>query len=179
MADLSKPLRIMKRILILLLALIPFVAKAQEYIEMDTYDENGRTVVTKMTPILVNGKVYAMRFVYSKMSASEIYYTSIACCSESSLWEIQPQTIGRFEMATGKTVELKTLIESNPQKLSDGQYMITMSYIIPENKIHDMLDALLNIHIKTDTGGFTIPIDFETASSLMMSYLELLSETGR
>lgn len=155
------------------------IAGAQGYLDMDTTDENGRTVVTKMAPIIVNGKVYAMRFVYSKMSKSEIYYTSIACCSESSLWTIQPNTIGKFNMASGKTVALKTLIESNAQKQDDGQYMITMSYLIPLNKVHDMLDALLTISIDTDSGNFTIPIDYDTASFLMMSYLELLSKTGR
>ena len=179
MADLSTPLRTMKRILILLLALIPIVAFGQNYIEADETNEDGRTVVTKMTPIIVNGKVYAMRFVYNKLNASEIYYTSIACCSEDSLWTIHPQTIGTFHMASGNNIELKTIIESNATKQNDGQYMITLSYIIPTNKVHDMLDMILRIKIKTDKGEFTIPIDYDNASFLMMSYLELLSKTGR
>ena len=57
--------------------------------------------------------------------------------------------------------------------------MITSSYIIPTNNAQDMLDALLRISVKTSSGDITIPIDYDTASFLMMSYLELLSKTGR
>lgn len=82
-------------------------------------------------------------------------------------------------MASGNNIELKTIIESNATKQNDGQYMITLSYIIPTNKVHDMLDMILRIKIKTDKEEFTIPIDYDNASFLMMSYLELLSKTGR
>lgn len=169
----------MKRIIILLLALMPIVASAQEYIDKDESNENGRLVVTKSTPIISDGKMYFMRFVYSLFEENEIYYTTIVCCDEEYRWNVSPHTTGVFRMATGKNIYLKTLIDSESKLLPDGEYMIFTSYIIPTEKVYDMLDALKTISIKTSSHFFDIKIDFESASTLMKSYLDLLVTTGR
>lgn len=179
MADLSKPLCTMKRILILLLALMPIMVNAQEYIDMDQSTATGRTVVTKPATIISGDDAYLMRFVYSKLGDNEMYYTTLIFSNQESAWIIAPNSIGTFHMASGKDIKLKTLIDSESQRQSNGKYMITSSYIIPTNNAQDMLDALLRISVKTSSGDITIPIDFDTASFLMMSYLELLSKTGR
>lgn len=179
MADLSTPLRAMKRILILLLALMPFMASAQEYIDLDESTSVGRTVVTKSATIVSGDSIYFMRFVYSELGGNEMYYTTLIFPDQKSLWTIPPKSVGTFHMASGESISLKTLIDSEAQRQSNGEYMISTSYIIPISNVHDMLDALLRISIKTNAGNITIPIDHDTASFLMMSYLELLTETGR
>lgn len=181
MDDLSTPLRTMKRIIILLLALMPIVASAQEYIDLDKTDENGRLVVTNTAPIFSDGKMYAMRFAYSLLAENEMYYTTIVCCDEEKEWLVEPNSIGMFEMVRNeKDVYLHTLINSESSKMENGKYMITTSYIIPINKVYEMLDALKCITIKTSTNQYhMINIDFDTASYLMQSYLELLVMTGR
>lgn len=169
----------MKRIIILLLALLPFVAKAQSYIDMDQATENARTVVTKPATIISGDDVYLMRFVYSKLGTSEMYYTTLVFVEQDKAWVIAPKSIGTFHMASGKKVELRTLIDSESQRQSNGKYTITSSYIIPNADVNEMLDALSHISVRTSAGSITIPIDFDTASFLMMLYLELLSKTGR
>ena len=173
----------MKRILILLLALMPFAVNAQEYIQSDTQTANGRTIQMKPIPFFSRGKLYVAGHNYMKSNGTELYYTTIVCTEETSKWNVGIGDTATFHMLQGKDIQCKTIIESSCEQNKDSTYMITVVYITPMDQVHDMLDVIQSISInKTENGEkvtTSISVDFDTASALMMSYLELLSKTGR
>ena len=183
MADLSEPLRTMKRILILLLALIPFIAGAQEYILSDETTADGRLIETKPYAFFSNGKMYLIGFSYLKGEKYEVYMTTIVSTEQSSQWEVPAGGQAVFKMAKGNRITLKSITESTSEYEAPNDYTITSSYIIPIAKAHDMLDAIKDVFVYMKNGGdsdiVNIKVPYDAASFLMMSYLELLSKTGR
>lgn len=173
----------MKRIIILLLALMPFVAGAQEYIRSDETTADGRLVETKPYAFFSNGKMYLIGFSYLKGEKYEVYMATVVSTEQSSQWEVPAGEQAVFKMARGNRITLKSITESTAESEAPNDYTITSSYIIPVAKAPDMLDAIKEVFVYMKNDGtndiINIKVPHDAASYLMLSYLELLYITGR
>lgn len=183
MANVSKPQCTMKRILILLLALIPMVAGAQEYekyISSDFVNADGaRTVTTHPHLFVANGRSYGIAFMYVKIGGTELYSLTLAVVHNTPTYPVPPLTIGGFHMIDGTNLYLKTQGYPQVSEVSNGSYMAAINYVIPNTRLKEMLGALKRISVITTDDAFSIPIDYDTASHLMQAYLHLLMKTGK
>lgn len=173
----------MKRIIILLLALMPIMAGAQDYIRTDETTADGRIVETKPYAFFSNGKMYLLGFSYSKGKQHEAYIATVVSTEQRSAWEVKAGEQAVFKMADGNRISLKSLIGSTAEPIATNDYTITSSYIIPVAKASDMLGSIHEVFIYMQDKGtndiINIKVPYEAASYLMMSYLELLAKTGR
>lgn len=173
----------MKRICILLLALIPVFAIAQDYkyIDIDRSDAEGRQVVTEMIPAICDGKVYGFGMGYTSNSNDHLYHITLVAINDRKAEILQGDKI-TFKMVDGSSVTLSSLYDSSCEYLSP-RYSITTSYLIPEIKVYDMLDAVISISFDFRENGKlqhrTLHLSHDTASDMMMAYLELLAATGK
>jgi hypothetical protein len=183
MAHLPKQLRAMKRILILLLVLMPLAIHAQDYkyIDFSQTSEDFTRVVTKEQTITNNGFDYELRFCYSKFEYSEMYYVVLICTAPYQ-WEIHTGDKATFTMADGSQVILNAYMDSTCQKPED-EYIIAAAYKIPTLQVTNMLNAILSLTLERHMNGkaqqLTIPVNHDMASHLMLAYLELLTITGK
>lgn len=170
----------MKKILIILLALMPVMAQAQQqsYIDLDDTNIAGRIISTKPAMILSGYDPYLLRFLYNKSGNNEVYAVDFTFCGVDNLWTVEPNTIGVFSMASGEKVTLQTYTPSTHKRGTTGYHISTL-FLIPDDKLLEMLDALIKITIITDNKTYDVSVDYDTASVIMLSYLELLSKTGK
>ena len=172
-----------KHLTIILLVLIPFITRAQEYIKTDETTSDGRIVETKPYAFFSNGKMYLMGFSYLKGEKYEAYMATVVSTGQSSQWEVPAGEQAVFKMAKGNRIALKSIIESTSEYEAPNDYTITSSYIIPVAKAPDMLDAIKEVFVYMKNDGtsdiINIKVPYDAASYLMLSYLELLSITGR
>ncbi|MBR6732164.1 MAG: hypothetical protein IKL91_05570 [Bacteroidales bacterium] len=173
----------MKNIITLILVFLPFIMGAQEYIQSDETTIDGRLVETKPYAFFSNGKMYLMGFSYMKGEKYEAYMATVVSTEQSSQWEVPAGEQAVFKMARGNRITLKSIIGSTAESEAPNDYMITSSYIIPVAKAHDMLDAIKEVFVYMKNDGTSdivnIKVPYDAASYLMLSYLELLSITGR
>lgn len=162
---------------------MPFIMQAQEYISIDETTSEGRLVRTKPRIMIAGGNVYVMAFNYSDFITNHVYYATIVCTNENAAWKVNTGDTGSFRMIKGENVLLKTIMESQSERNNDGTFTNTVTYIIPDKEIHNMLNSLTEITLNVRHEGavktIRIPIGYDDASFLMLSYLELLSRTGK
>lgn len=157
---------------------MPVLASAQSFIEADETTALGRIVTTKPAILIADNNIYGIQFAYTKINDAEVYAVDVTFYAKESMWEIEPNTLGLFTMASGECIILETHTASRYNRTSAG-YNISALFIIPEDKLSPMLDALIRLTIITKSKTFEVPIDHDNASILMLSYLELLSKTGK
>lgn len=173
----------MKRLITLFLILMPIISWAQsyEYINIDRNDDDGRQVITEMIPIICDGKVYGLRFGYASNNDAHLYHITLVAVNDHKAEILEDDKI-TFSMVDDTNVTLSSLYDSSC-KYNSPRYTITTSYTIPETQIYDMLNAVLSISFdfreNGQKGHRTLRLSHETASELMMAYLELLSATGK
>lgn len=158
---------------------MPVLASAQSFIEADETTPLGRIVTTKPAILIADNNIYGIQFVYTKINDAEVYAVDVTFYAEKSMWEIEPNTLGLFTMTSGESIILETYTASRYNRTSAGLYNISALFLIPEDKLSPMLDALIRLTIITKSKTFEVPIDYDNASILMLSYLELLSKTGK
>lgn len=174
----------MKKIAMLAVLLaVSFVMKAQDYqyIQNDSVEDGVRLVSTTAIPIITNQGVSAMGFTFSSNAEKEIYAVSIITYAPQK-WTIKKGDIAAFTMIEGANVYLPAYFDGECRIHKDNQYMISLTYEIPQSKIYDMLKALKRVTInmkQTIDTSEDIYIPFESAEMLMSAYLELLIATGK
>ena len=86
MDDLSAPLRTMKRIIILLLALMPVVASAQKVVKNEIDEMGVRHIVTDMRVMYVGQSPHGCQLSYKVGDGIGAYIFSLALTDQSSKW---------------------------------------------------------------------------------------------
>lgn len=173
----------MKRTCILLLALMPLAVMAQDYkyIDIDRSDAEGRQVMTEMIPAICDSKVYGFGMGYTSNSNDHLYHITLVAINDRKAEILQGDKI-TFKMADDSSVTLSSLYDSSCEYHS-SRYSITTSFLIPETHIYDMLNAVISISFDFRENGKikhrTLHLSHDTASEMMMAYLELLAATGK
>lgn len=186
MADLSTPQCTMKRILILLLALMPVVAYAQNVnrITSDTTEGGVRNVITEPYATITDDMFIHSRYAYIKSPEAESYYITLICQYDSNPWYVKAGSAMKFEMVDDTSVYIKAALDGTPTRSGSG-YQTSVSCFIPMDKHAEFLKGVKQVTFATNMLRDDSPsrvqfmYSFNTMSNLMDAYLQLLVKTGR
>lgn len=172
----------MKRIILMAIAALFCVAGyAQEYIDIDKTENGTRFIRSKACPIITNDlDVVAMSFICSKDKDNEIY--SMALVFYNSLpFSITQENGMRIKSIEGESIYLYPLADSW-SKPHNGEYLISVMYEIPKEKIRSLICAMKDITILFKQNGSTksktFYIPFSSAEDIMETYLHFAIYTG-
>ena len=176
----------MKRILILLLALMPLIASAQDInrITSDTTEDGMREVIAESYPTITDDMFIYSRYAYLKSGDKETYYITLICQYDSAPWYIKAGSAMKFEMADNTPVYIKAALDENPTRTSTG-YQTAISCFIPMDKYAEFLKGVKKVTFATNMLRDDSPsrvefnYSFNTMSNMLDAYLQLLIKTGR
>ena len=170
MADLSKPLRIMKRILIFLLALMPVIASAQK-VSRNEIDEKGiRHIETDIRIMNVGRSACGCQLSYIKADNNEAYTFMLAINDQSSRWTAEKGQKLMMKDANGQVYEI-TSTGTSKSTIGRGNngitYQTIIAYTIPMDIANIFADGLVKLRIEytyidnkeTDLLDIDIPAD--------------------
>lgn len=186
MAHLSKPECVMKRILILLLALMPVIVSAQDVnrIISDTSEEGVRSVIADSYATITDDMFIHSRYAYMKNSEAESYYITMICQYDSNPWYVKAGSAMKFEMMDDTAVYIKAALDGTPTRTGSG-YQTSVSCFIPMDKYAEFLKGVKRVTFATNMLRDDSPsrvqfmYSFNTMSNMMDAYLQLLMKTGR
>lgn len=170
MAHLSKQLRIMKRILILLLALMPVIASAQK-VSRNEIDEKGvRHIETDIRIMYVGRSPHGCKLSYIKENDKEAYTLMLAINDQPSRWTSKKGQKLMMKDVNGKVYEIISTgtSQSTIGRGSNGVvYQTIVAYTIPMDKADVFANGLVKLRIeytytdnnKTDLLDIDVPAD--------------------
>ena len=156
-------------------------AQDQDYIEIDKTEDGIRFIRSKACPIITNDlDVVAMSFICSKGKENEIYSMALVFY-DSYFFSISQENGMRIKTIEGESIYLYPLADSMA-KPHNGEYLISVMYEIPKDKVSSLICAMKDITILYKQSGSTksktFSIPFSYAEDIMTTYLNFAIYTG-
>lgn len=176
MDDLSAPLRTMKRIIILLLALMPIVASAQKVTKNEIDEMGVRHIVTDMRVMYVGQSPHGCQLSYKVEDGIGAYIFSLALTDQSSKWTSHNGQKLLMKAEDGTVFEI---ISKGASKSVIGRgtrgatYQTVTLYTISEEQAEVFAKGLIKLRIGLtyDKSGETGLMDIDVPSD-MTNYLK-------
>lgn len=175
MADLPKLLRIMKRFLILLLALMPVIANAQKVTSNERDEKGLRTIETGLRAFFVDRQSHGCQLTYMEQEGKGMYNIFFAISDQASRWIAKPGQIMLMKDAEGNVYEIPAGGSSfyRLARSSSGagvNYMVALPYLLTPEQAEVFDKGLVKVRIAftyEDTNGeglmdINIPTDLTT-----------------
>ena len=175
MADLSKPLRAMKRILILLLALMPMIANAQKVTSNERDEKGLRTIETNIRAFFVDGHSHGCQLSYMEQDGKGLYNIFFAISDQANKWVAKSGQIMLMKDAEGNIYEIPaggaSFYTLAPNSKGAGiRYMVAVPYLLTPEQAEVFDKGLVKVRIAftyedTNTEGLmdiNIPTDLTT-----------------
>ena len=150
MADLPKPLRIMKRLLILLLALMPVMASAQK-VERNERNEKGvRYIETGSRMFMIGREMNMCGLNYQESKGTEWYTLILYLTGQSSRWIVKQGQELMMKDANGNvaTIVPQVASKSSIAKGANGvDYATTIMYFLTPEQADYIRNGLIKLRI--------------------------------
>ena len=152
MADLSKPLRTMKRILILLLALMPVMASAQKVTSNERDEKGIRTITTGSRAFFVERDMHMCQLSYMEEDGKGYYNIMFLISEQTSQWVVKPGQKILMKDSNGEvyTIVANGLSESQLTRSIDRGvcYCTATSYLLNDETSKVIDNGLVKIRIE-------------------------------
>lgn len=152
MAHLSKPLRTMKRIIILLLALMPIMASAQKVTSNERDEKGIRTITTGSRAFFVERDMHMCQLSYMEEDGKAFYDIMFMISEQASRWVVKP---GQKILMKDSAGEVYTIVSNGvsqsqlTRSIDRGVcYCTASSYLLDEDTAKVLDNGLVKIRIE-------------------------------
>ena len=146
MAHLPKQLRIMKRFLILLLALLPIMAAAQK-VEKNERDEKGvRYIETQSRMFTIGQNMKMCGLIYQENKGIELYSLVLYITGQSSRWIVKQGQELMMKDAVGNVATIVPQVSSK-STIARGAYATTVMYSFTQEQADYIRNGLVKLRI--------------------------------
>lgn len=181
----------MKKIILailLSLAALPMVGQEYKYIKSDVKTTDGRIVETYPCAFDHQTEQYLLCLNYMRSGSQEVYYLSILSNDQVAPWYILPGDKAYVQLLDEDPIQLVSILDAKPETYQVNgvnKYRVLTSYIIPSNSYDKLFKGFnkFKIDVRMSSNdkqtSIFVRMPFDCVEHVVMSYLELMSATGR
>ena len=181
----------MKRLILLVAILTTTLnATAQDYIKSDKTADGIRNVEALPAIFEHQTELYltAWNYIGSKSQNVDNYYLAIMCSEQVAPWNVSAGDKAYLGLLMeDEYIEVTALMDAKPESYatSSGTLYRTMAYyLIPKSaydKLYKGFDRFkIDVRVKNTTPiTLAVKLPFSSVEHMLMSYVEIMSETGR